>query len=46
MLEKIKLLKDHNGRKKGTVLAVDPLRAERMIADGTGTAVGGPKHKP
>ena len=46
MLEKIKLLKDHNGRKKGTVLTVDPLRGARMIDDGTGKSVGGPKLKP
>ena len=46
MLEKIKLSKDHNGRRKGTVVTVDALRAERMIAAGTGKPVRAPKPKP
>ena len=46
MLEKVKLLTAHNGRPKGTVVSVDPLRAARMIEDGTAKPVGGPKSKP
>ena len=48
MLQKIKLLKPHNGRPRGAVVTVDDLRAERMIVDGTGKPVSAskPKRKP
>jgi len=38
MLKDIKLLKDHNGRKKGAVVRVDDLRAAKMIKAGIGKA--------
>ncbi len=45
MLQKIKLLKPHNGRPRGAVVPVDDLRAERMIEDGIGKPVRAPKPK-
>ena len=36
MLVKIRLLRRHNGHRKGRVVEVDPLRAERMAKDGIG----------
>ena len=36
MLQRIKLLRRHNGRKRGSTVEVDHMRAARMIEDGVG----------